>query len=300
MLGSQILDRNLTFEGRDFRASEVNAFGYCHFEKAVHTGDAMGSHSGAEVVLILQGEACWECGDDTILRATGGQAIFLPACVRHKVADGVYPPCQTLWIAFNSEPKAGQQTLLSDEDEVQFYRALPSVPIVRDIPSASIAQALEFARMLQNPSARSGSRLIMSELRSRLYSLVVELWRICEESDRQSSQSQLVREAATMLRKNIGGNINVSEIADMLGYSRGHLHATFRKEMGMSPTDYQRRIRLKLCCDRLIRSEDSITAIAYDLGFSSSQHLSRVFRTYLGITPSAYRQEHQSPPNFAG
>ena len=37
-----------------------------------------------------------------------------------------------------------------------------------------------------------------------------------------------------------------------------------------------------------------LTQIAYDLGFSSSQHFSSAFRKQVGITPSRYRASYHS------
>ncbi len=37
-------------------------------------------------------------------------------------------------------------------------------------------------------------------------------------------------------------------------------------------------------------SEISITDIAYQTGFSSSQSFSKVFKKYTGVTPSRYRK----------
>ena len=45
---------------------------------------------------------------------------------------------------------------------------------------------------------------------------------------------------------------------------------------------------------RLLRySDKSLTAIGSYLGFSSASHFSRVFKTYVGSTPSEYREKHQ-------
>jgi AraC family transcriptional regulator len=38
----------------------------------------------------------------------------------------------------------------------------------------------------------------------------------------------------------------------------------------------------------------SITDVAHACGFASSQHLATVFRTRLGLTPSAYRRARLS------
>ena len=57
----------------------------------------------------------------------------------------------------------------------------------------------------------------------------------------------------------------------------------------MAPNDYRQRLRIKRCCTRLIPTDDSITAISIHGGFHSSQYFSPVFKKYVGVTPSHYR-----------
>ena len=59
----------------------------------------------------------------------------------------------------------------------------------------------------------------------------------------------------------------------------------------MSPSDYAQRIRIKRCCSKLATTEESVTEIAIEFGFGTSQYFSRVFKKYLGTTPSEYRQQ---------
>ena len=40
-------------------------------------------------------------------------------------------------------------------------------------------------------------------------------------------------------------------------------------------------------------SDKPVTAIGSYLGFSSASHFSRVFKSYVGSTPSEYREKHQ-------
>jgi AraC-like DNA-binding protein len=57
----------------------------------------------------------------------------------------------------------------------------------------------------------------------------------------------------------------------------------------MAPNDFRQRIRIKRSCQRLAKSADPITMIALENGFHSSQYFSRVFRKYVGLTPTGYR-----------
>jgi AraC-like DNA-binding protein len=83
---------------------------------------------------------------------------------------------------------------------------------------------------------------------------------------------------------------HIDEVARQLGYGRSRLYALFTREMGMSPNDYRQRVRIKRCCERLSATDESITSIGISNGFHSSQYFARVFKKYVGLTPTDYRR----------
>ena len=54
--------------------------------------------------------------------------------------------------------------------------------------------------------------------------------------------------------------------------------------------DYRQRVRIKRCCERLVQTDETVTTIGFSSGFGSSQYFARVFKKYVGVTPTAYRQ----------
>jgi len=61
-----------------------------------------------------------------------------------------------------------------------------------------------------------------------------------------------------------------------------------------SPIDFLNRCRLKHAARRLRSDDATITTIAFDLGFSSSQYFSRLFKRHFGTSPLAWR--HRTRP----
>ena len=60
--------------------------------------------------------------------------------------------------------------------------------------------------------------------------------------------------------------------------------------LGCSPVELQQQLRLKLAAER-IKNGEAITAISYDLGFSSPSHLCSRFKAFFGCTATEYRQQ---------
>ena len=87
--------------------------------------------------------------------------------------------------------------------------------------------------------------------------------------------------------------ITAEKIAEELFLSRPYLSRKFKEETGESLTDFILKEKTEEAKRLLRYSDKSLTAIGSYLGFSSASHFSRVFKTYVGSTPSEYREKHQ-------
>ncbi|MCW1922264.1 AraC family transcriptional regulator [Luteolibacter arcticus] len=80
------------------------------------------------------------------------------------------------------------------------------------------------------------------------------------------------------------------EMAAMAGLSPTSFHEHFKRIAGSSPKDYRQRLRVERAARRLREQPAlSITEVAHEFGYSSSQYFATVFRRYLGTSPQAYR-----------
>jgi AraC-like DNA-binding protein len=85
--------------------------------------------------------------------------------------------------------------------------------------------------------------------------------------------------------------LSLAEIAKRNGISLRYLHQLFRLT-DMSASEWVRLRRLQRCFDMLTsprHATQSITEIAYSMGFSSSSHFSNLFRAQFGLRPSDVR-----------
>ena len=135
----------------------------------------------------------------------------------------------------------------------------------------------------------------MAEVRSKVYRIGDPALGSLRERQPSGTQSRLVRDAAALLREGteddcVEKDESIEDVARQLGYGKSRLYSLFTREVGMAPNDYRQRIRIKRCCERLSETDDAITPIAFDSGFRSSQYFCRVFKKYVGLTPSDYRR----------
>jgi AraC-like DNA-binding protein len=82
----------------------------------------------------------------------------------------------------------------------------------------------------------------------------------------------------------------VRAVLAALPLSYRQLARHFSAQFGMSPKQYQQQCRLDEIMRLLRETTISVTTLAHDFGFPSSQHLNAQFRRATGVTPLAYRQ----------
>jgi AraC-like DNA-binding protein len=297
MIGSQLLGQQPTFRGADFLVPEIALFGYYQFRSAVATADTWEEHQGVEILFMRSGEACWELADERFLVVRGGHAVMFPPGTRHRIANGVYTPCRLLWMVFDSMDAASQAARLFPRPEIEALFDISGrhrQPV--ELPELSLRNVADLGARLSDEDLLIGTAPLMADVRSRIYSSVVELWETYASGRRPHKQSQLVSDAAALLRENAegvdceDGDKRIEEVARQLGYGKSRLYSLFTREIGMAPNDYRQRVRIRRCCQKLVETDDSVTSIGVASGFGSSQYFARVFRKYVGVTPTAYRR----------
>ena len=122
--------------------------------------------------------------------------------------------------------------------------------------------------------------------------MILEFTERVEQLHIGAQSSQLVLEVTRYIQHHLSEPISTEDIAKQLYLSRPHLSQKFKKETGLTLTDFilQQKTRE---AKRLLRYTDKTSAsIGSYLGFSSPGHFSRVFQKYAGYTPKEYRQKY--------
>ena len=83
----------------------------------------------------------------------------------------------------------------------------------------------------------------------------------------------------------------VKYFADKLCLSSNYFGDMFKKETGKSPQEYIQEKVIELAKERISGTADTVSQIAYSLGFQYPQHFCRLFTTRVGYTPSESRAQ---------
>jgi AraC family cel operon transcriptional repressor len=89
-------------------------------------------------------------------------------------------------------------------------------------------------------------------------------------------------------------------LAKLANRSPEHVARTVRRFFRKTPTDIVHDAKLDRAVEQLIQTDDSVTNVALDCGFSNLSHFYKVFAAKFHTTPRHYRLQQQAivrPPN---
>jgi AraC family transcriptional regulator len=102
-----------------------------------------------------------------------------------------------------------------------------------------------------------------------------------------------LRVVRNYIEENLGNPITLRDLASLACVSVRHFERAFRQSLGLPPHRYVLERRVSAARDLLLTHPDlPIDAIARQLGFSSSSHLSAAFARRMGCSPATFRRQH--------
>ena len=107
----------------------------------------------------------------------------------------------------------------------------------------------------------------------------------------------IVRSAA-YLRNHADRRVNVTDLADMAGFSNSHFAALFKRHTGFAVGYYQTQLRIASARELLDTTNRSVEEIANSVGYEDSYYFARQFKKVHGVPPSIYRKHDEGVMRF--
>lgn len=98
-----------------------------------------------------------------------------------------------------------------------------------------------------------------------------------------------VQKAIDMMQTNLEDIITIPKIANRLGTTPKQLHRAFTKDLGQSPQQTYRNLRLSFARHLLHTTNQPIQEVVLRTGYQNQSAFSRAFKTRFGQTPMSYR-----------
>jgi AraC family transcriptional regulator len=92
------------------------------------------------------------------------------------------------------------------------------------------------------------------------------------------------------IEANLGNQILVTHLASQAGLSHGHLMRSFKARFGITICVYITCRRLATAQYQMVMTTEPLCEIALRCGMCDQSHFCRVFRRFVGLSPSRWRE----------
>ena len=274
-------------------------------------GLAWHRNEGIELTFMARGKLDYSVDDQTFALESGHLTITRP-WQRHRMGNpyvrasrlhwiildlGVRRPNESWhwpsWLLFSSKDRNRLTTLLR-QNEQPIWQA-----------NSGVRECFEqIAALLERLSPSAAE----TRLKVCLNSLLVELLQLLESKNipleaSLSSTRRTVELFLSTLPDQVEQSWSVETMASQCGLRRSRFAHYCQEITNLCPVKYLTRCRLEKAAELLRRDPTrTITEVAFDCGFESSQYFANVFHDRFGCAPSEYRRGHggggptQPPP----
>ncbi|RAP76726.1 response regulator transcription factor [Paenibacillus montanisoli] len=105
------------------------------------------------------------------------------------------------------------------------------------------------------------------------------------------TESSVVDKVKRYIIDRLFDDLSREELAAFAHINSAYLSRLFKKEAGVSLTDYIVEERMKKAKEMLLYTEESVSNIAKAFHYTNFSHFSKLFRKYYGMNPQEYRRQ---------
>ncbi len=134
------------------------------------------------------------------------------------------------------------------------------------------------------------SMTTVGDVNQLMYTALRDFTKRVGSSKTENYKSLPVVRAVKYIHNHLHSKITLNELADYSNVTPQHLSAVFKKETGMTVTEFIRAERLKKATHLLRTNEFSVQAISDLLSFSSPSQFITAFKEAYGKTPAEWRK----------
>lgn len=210
-----------------------------------------------DMTLVFRGRLIYTANDQRLTVEAGDIILMPPGTVRTRAA--LSEPVHYVSFNFNSDDKIDLPLLIKGGATAE----------IRALFGAFTPSHLPDERRAEQKAAC-------------IASYILEV--LTEMKDRESHNLHVNR-AVDFVNSHIKEKIGLSEIAEHLHLSREYTAFLFKREMGMTVSEYVNRKRLALARDMIREGGLSLSEVSEAVGYESYGYFSRLFKKRYGITP---------------
>jgi len=244
-------------------------------------------HEYVLVHTVLSGSGAYEWRGHAYSCRAGDSFVIFPGELFSYQADA-HDPWHYVWVSFVG---AGAQSLLA------------AVGITPEKPIASGSRLPDirtlYGSLMDSLSKTDEPRIADLESSGWLRLLLSRLGQ-ASRAERETAAAaaaidRQIEQAIRFMSLHYAQPVSIEQLSRTLGYHRTHLSRMFKRTTGLSPKQYLMQIRLERAQKLLADTAMPIDQVSVSAGFNDPLYFSKKFRSWAGVSPSAYRQAAGSP-----
>lgn len=281
-----LVDPNAEREILDFRPlgfRDVLVLGRYQYA-AAHRPLAQHTHGRLlEICYLARGQQTYLVGE-TRYDLTGGDVFLTFPDEPHGTGSAPESKGTLYWCLLRLPDKHRRLLSLSLSESRELSSLLLGLPRqfrLGDAPAKNLDRVFSVYRQAHLPLGKV-------ELRNILLRFLLDLVRACDHKG--PGVSPTIRKAIELVERQPQRAFPIRELARRCGLSESRFKERFRHEVGVPPAEYVARRKIDAARSLLLCGDRTVTSIAMELGFSSSQYFATAFKRYTGRTPGEYRR----------
>ncbi len=247
----------------------------------VATGHYMERPRGCrETILIYctRGEGWCELGG-VEWRVREGWALIIPPGTPHRYGADVTAPWGIWWAHFDGKQAAAFREVLGVSAEQPVLYA-PHVTHFTD----AFEEAYGYLHDGYSENTLLGLSCCLTHILGSL-----KLHQRSPDPRGRDSEARVQRSIEHM-RDHLGQSLQLADLAAVAEMSPNHFSGAFRKVTGSPPCHFFTQLKVRRACELLDSTQQSVSSVARDVGFTDQFHFSRVFKQIVGQSPMKYRE----------
>lgn len=253
-------------------------------------------HEEMELLIIDQGMAVVSTDDDTY-HIKPGQGLIINQNIMHCIHAQNQGNCTFHSLVFHPDFIFGHKSSYLQTQyllPIQNYRQFKAFPLDGSAPWHE-----HMLRTLKEIIEINMTKNFGYEITTKGYLCLfwAELIRQLPQPEtafvpRTSPDEQRVKEAMLYIRMHHAKPLTLKEIADSIHVSKSECCRCFSRTLQMSPFEYLMKYRIYESAKKLKDPKEkfsSITELALSVGFNNPSYFNKLFKKFLGCTPTYYR-----------
>lgn len=106
----------------------------------------------------------------------------------------------------------------------------------------------------------------------------------------QKSYSLLIQKVTTQIESDLSSDLSLNNLASIFGVNSSYLSSLFKKETGVTLTEYVNKKRVERAKELLLSTNLQIQNISQRCGILDVNYFTKTFKKHTGLTPKKYRE----------